>query len=324
MVGCHWSIWYKHLRKHSPKTIFKLLPKIRFEEEKKERLWRKLVRRNVQYIKEKVSHSPSTSIGKTHKTNILIRPSSCHNGKIKNEAFKGFLLWAKAIRSEKHLDEEIKFIQQIFKENGYDEKNKRYASLPWIHGLSYKLKKVRKADCKMSFKSESPQNLDTILASRNKQNNRQQPTKSNREHEEAECRSISLTENFKEKKWSHRSFRNSKFKKLSISPHLRCMINCARGWWVLTRSTNMIPQKYNQKHCVHWNGLYNKMSGPVMVLVILSLRNDVFWWLYKFLVPMDLLLAPHISPIFVKKDCRSIFSFILFHFRYQTTDFRRI
>ena len=43
----------------------------------------------------------------------------------------------------------------------------RYASLPWIPGLSQKLKKVfQKADCKVSFKS--PRNLESILTSRNK------------------------------------------------------------------------------------------------------------------------------------------------------------
>ncbi len=82
----------------------------------------------------------------------------------------------------------MKFIKQIFVENGYEPKkldkmiqdierrkprNKesastvRYASLPWIPGLSQKLKKVFKhAECQISFKS--PRNLESILTSKNK------------------------------------------------------------------------------------------------------------------------------------------------------------
>ena len=120
-------------------------------------------------------------------TNIQIKPESCHDDKVKRGVFKGFILRAKNICSEKYLKQEIDFIKQIFIENGYDEadlqkmiqeterkrstkKNDsdgRYTSLPWIPGLSQKLQKVFKnAGCKVSFKS--PRNLESILTSRNK------------------------------------------------------------------------------------------------------------------------------------------------------------
>ena len=120
-------------------------------------------------------------------TNIQIKPDSCHDDKIKEGVFKGFILRAKSICSEEYLDEEIKFIKDVFIENGYDEgrldkiikvtekkkarkkesSDKRYASLPWVPGLSQKLKKIfRKADCVISFKS--PRNLESILTSKNK------------------------------------------------------------------------------------------------------------------------------------------------------------
>ena len=120
-------------------------------------------------------------------TNIQIKPDSCHDNRIKEGVFKGYIRRAKAICSEEHLSEEIEFIKQIFRENGYDEarlnkliieterkrnknnetQNKAYTSLPWIPGLSQKLKKVfKKAECTISFKS--PRNLESILTSKNK------------------------------------------------------------------------------------------------------------------------------------------------------------
>ena len=120
-------------------------------------------------------------------TNIQIKPESCHSDKIKEGVFKGFILRAKAICSKEYLNQEIDFIKQIFVENGYDEvkldeliketevkktkakdtKEKRYTSLPWIPGLSQKLKKAfKRADCTISFKS--PRNLESILTSKNK------------------------------------------------------------------------------------------------------------------------------------------------------------
>ena len=120
-------------------------------------------------------------------TNIQIKPESCHDNKIKDGVFKGYIRRAKAICSKENLVEEIEFIKQIFKENGYhedrlnkliketerisnknkDKQNQTYTSLPWIPGLSQKLKKAfRKAECTISFKS--PRNLESILTSKNK------------------------------------------------------------------------------------------------------------------------------------------------------------
>ena len=87
---------------------------------------------------------------------------------------KGFILRANAICSKEYLDEEITFIKEIFIENGYEEvrlqeliketeigktkknkpKDKKFTSLPWIPGLSQKLRKAfKKANCRVSFKS---------------------------------------------------------------------------------------------------------------------------------------------------------------------------
>ena len=46
-------------------------------------------------------------------------------------------------------------------------KDKKFTSLPWIPGLSQKLRKAfKKANCRVSFKS--PRNLESILTSKNK------------------------------------------------------------------------------------------------------------------------------------------------------------
>ena len=119
-------------------------------------------------------------------TNIQIKPDSCHDIRIKEGVFKGYITRAKAICSKEHLEEEIRFIKQIFIENGYAEdklnrlirqvekktkrnaaERKRYISLPWIPGLSQKLKKAyKRANCNITFKS--PRNLESILTSKNK------------------------------------------------------------------------------------------------------------------------------------------------------------
>ena len=85
------------------------------------------------------------------------------------------------------MNDEIEFIISIFVENGYDRKllenivnnqkkptqkkkqdnRKKYVSLPWIPGLSKKLKKsFKNAGYTVSFKS--PKNLQQILTTRNK------------------------------------------------------------------------------------------------------------------------------------------------------------
>ena len=119
-------------------------------------------------------------------TNIQIKPESCHDDKIKDGVFKGFISRAKSVCSTKYIKQEIEFITNVFVENGYErtkldklvrdmEKTKlnkrskptRYTSLPWIPGLSQKLKKsFKKFGCEISFKS--PRNLNSILTNKNK------------------------------------------------------------------------------------------------------------------------------------------------------------
>ena len=118
-------------------------------------------------------------------TNIQIKPNSCHDEKIKLGVFKGYISRAKAICSPRYLEQELEFIINIFVENGYkrkilksiikshgkpkrkEEQNKHYVSLPWIPGLSVKLKKCfRNVGYVVSFKS--PPNLKQLLTARNK------------------------------------------------------------------------------------------------------------------------------------------------------------
>ena len=119
-------------------------------------------------------------------TNIQIKPSSCHDEKIKLGVFKGYISRAKSICSAEYLNKEIEFIINVFVENGYERKvlenivnsqskpkrkenqtKKQYVSLPWIPGLSTKLRKVFKnVGYSVSFKS--PSNLKQILTTCNK------------------------------------------------------------------------------------------------------------------------------------------------------------
>ena len=128
-------------------------------------------------------------------TNVQIQPNSAVPYSIKDGVFKGFLARAHSLCSLQYLDEEINFLKNVFMENGYKEKdlkkiisayqppNQRqsievadtendderllHASLPWIPGLSEKLRKqFKKANIKTTFKSTS--NLKDILCSKNK------------------------------------------------------------------------------------------------------------------------------------------------------------
>ena len=129
-------------------------------------------------------------------TNIQVKPHSDHDPKILEGIFKGFIHRAFTICSPQHLDEELDFLKGVFVSNGYIEndlvriisevKRKRQrsgedqlqqteateesqgmVSLPWIPGLSPKLRKAyKKAGYKVVFKSGK--NLSTILTSKNK------------------------------------------------------------------------------------------------------------------------------------------------------------
>ena len=137
-------------------------------------------------------------------TNVQIKKNSSHDPKIQCGIIKGFIHRAFAICSKTHIEQELKFLTEVFIENGYeyseiiksiaDIKNKfqtnihtmtqpsntnepelpsstinnqQTITLPWIPGLSPKLRKVyKKAGYKTVFKSNN--NLKTILTSKNK------------------------------------------------------------------------------------------------------------------------------------------------------------
>ena len=127
-------------------------------------------------------------------TNIQVKPHSDHDPKILNGIFKGFVHRAYSICSEKYIETELEFLINVFEENGYNRKelermanqikakrsntsiqiNERpdssqmkLVTLPWVSGLSPRLRKeYKKAGYKVVFKSGK--NLERILTSRNK------------------------------------------------------------------------------------------------------------------------------------------------------------
>merc|ERR1712208_157119 len=54
-------------------------------------------------------------------TNIQIKPDSCHDEKVKEGVYKGYIARAKSICSSQYLEEELNFIKNVFIENGYDK-----------------------------------------------------------------------------------------------------------------------------------------------------------------------------------------------------------
>jgi len=124
-------------------------------------------------------------------TNVQIKPNSGHDPKILKAIFTGFLDRAFTICTDNHLENEINFLVTCFVENGYseyelknivqsyrqrrnnyqttrnDDETTKIVSLPWVPGLSPKLRKsFRKVGYKAVFKSSA--NLKTILTSKNK------------------------------------------------------------------------------------------------------------------------------------------------------------
>jgi hypothetical protein len=128
-------------------------------------------------------------------TNVQIKPSSCHDPKIINGVFRGFVYRALRLCTTNNIDDELSFLIDVFVENGYDRKNleklikstkksvsnkkvltkkqhslaspKSFVSLPWIPGISPKLRTVFKnAGYAPVFKS--PKNLQNLLSSKNK------------------------------------------------------------------------------------------------------------------------------------------------------------
>lgn len=127
-------------------------------------------------------------------TNVQIKTNSSHDPKVLRGVFKGFVYRALALCSAKYVDEEIEFLIKVFEENGYkkeelrklvsevkdkhgpaptrknDEETEELGStitLPWIPGVSPKLKKAyKKAGYRVTFKSGK--NLGSILTANNK------------------------------------------------------------------------------------------------------------------------------------------------------------
>ena len=142
-------------------------------------------------------------------TNIQIKPTSAHDPKVLDGVFKGFVHRALTLCSDKFIELELKFLVEVFTENGYDVNNlkrivsdmklkkataaaataaivdnatadentgstasespaaERTVTLPWIPGLSPKLRKCyKKAGYKAVFKSGA--SIKRLLTSKNK------------------------------------------------------------------------------------------------------------------------------------------------------------
>ena len=123
-------------------------------------------------------------------TNVQVKPTSSHDPTILKGIFKGFVNRAINICSDKYLKEELAFLVDTFVENGYsrdqlhnminevkrkatrngtdlETDQKQTVILPWIPGISQKLKKAyKKAGYKVAFKSGK--NLKDILTNKNK------------------------------------------------------------------------------------------------------------------------------------------------------------
>ena len=94
-------------------------------------------------------------------TNVQVKPTSCHDPKILDGIFIGFVNRAYAICDDKYIEKELQFLINVFAENGYDinrlksliEKfnqkrevpnensnsdpdQRMIVSLPWVPGLS--------------------------------------------------------------------------------------------------------------------------------------------------------------------------------------------
>ena len=117
---------------------------------------------------------------------------SCHDPKILDGIFIGFVNRAYAICDDKYIEKELQFLINVFAENEYDinrlkslikkfnqkrevpnensnsdPDQRMIVSLPWVPGLSLKLRKTfRKSNIKAVFKSSA--NLKTILTLKNK------------------------------------------------------------------------------------------------------------------------------------------------------------
>nr|XP_047146169.1 uncharacterized protein LOC124819034 [Hydra vulgaris] len=91
-------------------------------------------------------------------TNVQIKPNSCHDPKFINDVFIGFVHRALRLCTINNIDDELSFLI---------DSSKRIVSLPWIPGISTKLRRAfKKAGYAPVFKS--PKNLQSLLSSKNK------------------------------------------------------------------------------------------------------------------------------------------------------------
>lgn len=139
-------------------------------------------------IKNSNGHYAFKIFRKNAITNVQVKPHSSHDPKILKGIFTGFLHRAFTVCEGQQLRDEIDFLIKCFVENGYREyelknieksyrqkmennekenEDMKIVSLPWIPGLSPKLRKsFRKSGYRTVFKSTS--NLKTILSAKNK------------------------------------------------------------------------------------------------------------------------------------------------------------
>ena len=56
-------------------------------------------------------------------TNVQINPHSSHDPKILQGVFQGYMHRAFTLCSDKYLEQELKFLKEVFVENGYSEQS---------------------------------------------------------------------------------------------------------------------------------------------------------------------------------------------------------
>ena len=120
-------------------------------------------------------------------TNLMIKPNSSVEPNMYKGVFKGFLARAVRICSAQYLQQEVDLLVEIFKENGYEEKElrrlsdeylsrrdrvnsttardeqcKRYVKMPFVPGLGPKIRKVLKKRGIKTFFTAAPSLKDIL------------------------------------------------------------------------------------------------------------------------------------------------------------------
>jgi len=139
-------------------------PKIQYTVEKEDN--NELAFLDVSVINNKKGSYDFKVFRKDAITNVQIKPNSSINPSITRSVFKGFLVRANRICSEKYLQEEIEFLVKVFAENGHDRdvlkrmvdnylntndpgeevstERRKSVKIPWIPKIGPKLRKVYK------------------------------------------------------------------------------------------------------------------------------------------------------------------------------------